>query len=146
MKRAVFAVALAGVGCSGSLPWVRGDLANHPAALVGRWIDVAKSSAGDSSIWILEPNGDDHGMHIVHVGGTGAAPRVSRERYGYWYVRNGAEGENLCVTRRPGRDAPSCTPFVLVIDSGMTPPRKQLRLAWYVGSHHSGERVLVEWR
>jgi hypothetical protein len=135
------------VGCSGSLPWLRGDLANHPTALVGNWVDVEKSTPRDSSIWMLAPNGDDRGLHIARDGVNDPSPHVRRDHYGYWYVRRNDAGEQeLCVTRRPSRDAPSCTVFVMSTDSTTSPPRRMLRLAAYTGAHHTGERVLIEWR
>ena len=132
--------------CSGSLPWLRGDLANHPAALVGQWVDVEKSTPADSSFWVLEPNGDDDGIRILS-GALGSIPRQSRSRYGYWYVRaTESSGNELCVSRRPSRDAPTCTRFVASFDSTETPPRRTLRLVSYSGAHHVGERLLVERR
>lgn len=132
--------------CSGSLPWVRGDLANHPAAVVGQWVDVEKSTPADSSFWVLEPNGDDDGVHIVRAAAD-ETPRQSRSHYGYWYVRARDSGAmELCVSRRPSRDAPSCTAFVAGIDSAEIPPRRTLRLVSYAGAHHVGQRLLVERR
>ena len=136
------------VACSGTLPWLRGDLANHPAALIGEWVDADKSSPQDSSFWILQPNGDDEGLRITRLpAGAGGAVHWSRQRYGYWFVRTPSNQQaELCVTRRPGRDAPSCTPFTLGVDGAVRPPRRFARLAAYAGSHHTGARLLVERR
>ena len=118
---------------------------NHPALLVGHWVDVQKSTPTDSSIWILMPNGDDQGMRILRDSSGTGSPRIRHAHYGYWYVRRTSTGEpELCVTRRPGRDAPSCTPFVALVDSSISPPRRMIRLAAYSGSHHTSQRVLVE--
>jgi hypothetical protein len=142
----VSAVAAVLVACSGTrpLPWLRGDLVNHPATLVGEWVDVQKSSLRDTSIWVLAPNGDDGGMRITRDSTGDGKVHVARHHYGYWYVRAAGTGAELCVTRRPGRDAPSCSAFEVVIDSGVVPPRRRIRIAAYAGAHHSGERILVQ--
>lgn len=143
---ATMPIAAAATACSGSLPWLRGDLANHPPAVIGQWVDVLKSSPADSSFWVLRPDGEDDGVRIIRDA-PGAMPRQSRSHYGYWYVRAlGSGGHELCVSRRPSRDAPSCTPFVAGVDSIETPPRRTLRLASYTGAHHTGERLLIERR
>jgi hypothetical protein len=136
----------AAVGCSGSLPWLRGDIVNHPAALVGEWVDVEKSSPTDSSVWLLEENGYDGGLRITYGLEHPGMRDISRRQYGYWYVRHTNAGDELCVTRRPSRDAPSCTTFEASIDSSVAPPRRMIRLAAYAGQHHTGARVLVERR
>jgi len=143
-KRSLVAL-FAAASCSGTLPWLRGDLANHPALLVGHWVDVQKSTPNDSSIWILRPNGDDQGMRILRDPAGAGSPRVSHSHYGYWYVRRTSAGEQeLCVTRRPSRDAPSCTPFVALVDSSSATPRRTIRLLAYAGEHHTTVRLLVE--
>lgn len=145
MSRAALIALLFATSCSGTLPWLRGDIANHPAFLIGHWVDVEKSTPTDSSFWILQPNGDDQGMHIRRDAPGSGSPRISHAHFGYWYVRSAATGEQqLCITRRPGRDAPTCTPFVATVDSSVTPPRRTIRLAAYAGAHHTSERVLVQ--
>ena len=137
---------LAARGCSGPLPWLRGDIVNHPASLVGEWVDVEKSSPTDSSIWLLDENGYDGGMRVTYDPEHGGAPQISRSQYGYWYVRRRGADEELCVTRRPSRDAPSCTAFETTADSSVAPPRRVVRLAAYAGAHHTSARLLVERR
>jgi hypothetical protein len=139
-------VPLAAADCSGSLPWLHGEIVNHPPALVGEWVDVQKSSPTDSSVWLLEPNGYDGGLRITYAPDQVGRPRISRRQYGYWYVRRGSAGDELCVTRRPSRDAPSCTAFETAVDSSVIPPRRVVRLCAYTGAHHTGQRVLVERR
>lgn len=136
-------VLVALTACGGGLPWLRGDLVNHPAALVGEWIDVAKSAPADSSIWVLSANGNDEVLSITRDSLADARARVSRRHYGYWYVRGSGGTQEFCVNRRPGRDAPSCTRFTIGVDSSAAPPRSALRLAAYSGAHHTSERVLV---
>lgn len=146
MSRLGVALVLGSAACSGSLPWIRGDLANHPAAVVGEWVDVQKTTAMDSSIWVLESNGYDGGMRIRRDS-FDENPHVERQRYGYWYVHEETgRAPELCVNRRPGREAPSCTPFSTSIDSTVAPARRAIRLTAYAGAHHVGERVLVERR
>ena len=147
VRQSIPALIVAAVtACSGSLPWLRGDLANHPPAVVGQWVDVQKSTPADSSFWVLRADGEDDGIRVIRDG-PGATPRQSRSHYGYLYVRAlDSGGLELCVSKRPSRDAPSCTPFVAGIDSVETPPRRTLRLASYAGAHHTGERLLIERR
>jgi len=140
------ALVVFAAGCS-SLPWWKRDFGNHPAALVGDWVDVEKSSARDSSFWVLQPNGDDDGLRITRTGSDHEPPHVARQHYGYWYVHTTASGaETLCVTRRPGRDPASCTPVETTLDSSVAPPRRVVRLAAYVGAHHTAPRLFVERR
>jgi len=139
-------LVVAATDCSGTLPWLRGDLVNHPLAVVGQWVDVEKSTPADSSFWVLEPNGEDDGVRIFRDT-PDATPRQSRSHYGYWYVRAmHSGGDELCVSKRPSRDAPSCTAVVARVDSTQHPPRRTLRLASYAGAHHVGQRLLVERR
>ena len=145
MRCVILFPLIASLGCSGALPWLHGDLANHPADLVGRWVDVQKTSSRDTSVWVLEPNGYDGGLRLTRD--ARGEPRLERQRYGYWYVRGRSDGtQEFCVNRRPGRDAPSCTAFTTLVDSSFAPPRRAIRLAAYAGSHHTSERILVEFR
>ena len=146
MRRVALCV-LASTACSGTLPWFRGDLANHPPALVGEWVDVQKTTISDSSIWVLKPNGYDGGVRITRSSPSGR-PHIEQYKYGYWYVRRdaGRDIQELCVSRRPGREAPSCTIFRTMIDSTAMPPRRAIRLAAYAGAHHTGDRLLIERR
>jgi hypothetical protein len=140
------ALTMLATACS-SLPWWKRDFGNHPAALVGDWVDVEKSSPRDSSFWVLREDGDDDGLRITRTGSGNEAPHVARQHFGYWYVHTASGGaETLCVTRRPGRDPAACTPVETTVDSTVAPPRRVVRLAAYAGAHHTGSRVLVERR
>lgn len=144
--RFVVLMAASGLfGCSGPLPWLHGELTNHPPALVGQWVDVAKSSPGDTSLWVLEPDGYDGGVRLVRDS-LGTTLHTATRKYGYWYVRAAGAAQEFCVNQRPGRDAPSCTPFEIVTDSSVVPPRRILHLAAYRGQHHTAGRVLVDRR
>lgn len=144
MNRLGMAVVLGAVSCSATVPWSRSALANHPSAVVGEWVDVQKTSPGDSSIWVLEADGYDGGMRIRRDADN-ERPRIERQRYGYWYVREDSRhAPELCINRRPAREAPSCTKFTTSIDSTAAPARRVIRLTAYAGAHHTGERMLVE--
>ncbi|HKW48817.1 MAG TPA: hypothetical protein VJN70_15310 [Gemmatimonadaceae bacterium] len=146
MKPFRVALVLASISCSGSLPWSHGDLANHPAAVIGEWVDVQKTTPRDSSIWVLESNGYDGGMRIRRAPND-ENPHIERQRYGYWYVHEETgHAPELCVNRRPGREASACTTFSTSIDSTVVPARRAIRLTAYTGAHHTGERLLVERR
>jgi len=145
VKRVGLALAFAmmePLACSSSLPWLRSVFTNHPAALIGEWVDVAKSNPRDTSLWVLEPNGYDGGVRITREAGDAEAHTATR-KYGYWYVRGDGDTQEFCVTQRPSRDAPSCTRFRIGVDSSSVPPRRLIRLSAYAGEHHTSERVLV---
>ena len=98
----VFALACAsGTGLMG------GSVRTHPAALVGEWVDVARTSTRDSSVWLLASNGDD-GLLRITIDSTGAASRRTTH-YGYWYAIADGNSYRLCITRRPGREAGLCS-------------------------------------
>ena len=147
MKRAYVSALIALGGCSGRLPWLHGEWVNHPTALIGQWVDVQKTTATDSSIWVLEPNGDDGGLRVRREANDSGSPHIERRRFGYWYVRGGSgHDQALCVNRHPGRDPSSCTTFESFVDSSFQPPRRAIRLTAYIGEHHTSERLLVERR
>ncbi|MFI5207845.1 MAG: hypothetical protein ACHQX4_07485 [Gemmatimonadales bacterium] len=123
----------------------------HPDLLGGQWVDTAHTTASDTSIWILKPNGDDLALRVagtsVGDGGARVAPRP--ELYGRWYLSGDfadTAGRALCFNQRPGRSAPSCVHFRLdtVLVGGQ--PRRRLLLAAYEGSHSAADRVLIERR
>ena len=147
MRGGAVGMLLFASACSGSAPWVRGELANHPATLVGEWVDVQKTTPSDSSLWVLRADGYDGGVRIRREYGGDQKPHVERQRYGYWYVRQqSGQAPELCINRRPSREAPSCTPFEISADSTVIPARRTIRLTAYAGAHHTGARLLVERR
>ena len=146
MRHLRLVFVLAPLACSGTLPWIHGDLANHPAIVVGEWVDVQKTTPRDSSIWVLESNGYDGGLRIRRDSGD-SNPHIDRQRYGYWYVHEETgHSPELCINRRPGREAPSCTAFATSLDSTVVPARRAIRLTAYAGEHHTSARLLVERR
>ena len=120
----------------------------HPAALSGQWVDSLRTSAADTSVWILAPNGDDLSLRLVHDASARAEAVSTRpERYGRWYLKGALDdvaGRALCFTRRPGRDAPSCVAFVLDTITVAGTPRRRLFLRAYESSHGREDRVLLE--
>ena len=122
---------------------------SHPPQLVGKWVDLAKSSATDTALWVLGPAGEDGTQHLVRDTSTSAAsPFVptALKHYGYWF----AQGEvtdsatrTLCFTNRPSRSAPTCLPFALdsVREGGAM--RRRLLVHGYRGEHHTSDRMLV---
>ena len=144
---ATAALAVAAAACMnlGSGPHTPSPLgATSPA---GEWVDVRRSTPTDTSVWVLTPGGSDE-LLTVHLDATGA-PHVIRRLYGRWHDgritgASGAPVTALCFTRRPGRDARSCNPYVLDsvrIDGAMA---RRLSVTGYAGTHTTGDRVLLE--
>lgn len=112
-------------------------------AVSGEWVDLHKTTARDTMVWVLAPNGDDQLLHIA------VGDQSTRRHFGRWSLADAGEGASarlLCFVRRPGRDAPSCIPFVLdTIPAGKGTLRR-LRLRGYVGEQHTSDRELIERR
>ncbi|GJG85780.1 hypothetical protein tb265_09610 [Gemmatimonadetes bacterium T265] len=122
----------------------------RPAA-AGQWVDLAKTASGDTSVWVLAPDGAD-ALLRVRVGPDGRR-REERRYFGRWSLGATADGAPaLCFVRRPGRDAASCAAFVVdTVRAGGAGeagapdvPRRRLVLRGYAGQHHTGGRVLLE--
>ena len=119
-------------------------LGNQPAPLVGVWVDSAKSSPADTSLWVLGGTGSDESRHIVHSP-DGTTSETLRH-YGYWFAR-GSVGDSvnraICFTKRPGRSAPTCLLYSL--DTAATPngPRVRLLVHGYQGQHTTSDRILI---
>ena len=131
---AAWALTAASAGCV-RLP--------HPDALVGQWVDSSKTTAADSSIWILAGDGRDLVLRITQAPGGAQRP----QEFGRWYLSGAladTTGRALCVVRRPGRDAPSCARFRLDTLLADGRPRRRLVLFNYEGSQHRADRVLLE--
>lgn len=134
------ALILATSACA-SLPALGGsDFRNHPAALVGEWIDSVKTTPADTALWVLGPAGEDGTRHRTADG----AGRVVH--YGYWYLHGTIDtvtDRTLCFTNRPGRSAATCRAFDL--DSVVSPSgtRRRLVVHGYQGAHSIRDRVLL---
>lgn len=122
-----------------TLPGVADDSSAHDIG--GEWVDVAKTTPNDSSIWVLDDGGDDQTLRLMR---SGVGWRQSRHRYGRWRVVHGGEGDKLCIVRRPGRDAWSCVHYRLDTLEVAGSPRRHLVLLGYVGEHQTTDRSLVE--
>lgn len=144
------AVSIVGGACSSAMQ-VGGAVRNHPDALVGTWVDVAKSTPNDTALWILRSTGDDLSQHVVRVradASDGAAYAMTgATHYGYWFAQ-GALADSahraICFTRRPGRSAPTCLAFELDSvrnDDGTL--RRRLLVRGYRGEHHVSDRLFM---
>ena len=131
-----------------------GSMRDHPVALVGAWVDSVKSTAADTSLWLLDASGNDGSQHIRRATdgasngpATGAYIATTARHFGYWFFRGALQDTSdraLCFTNRPGRSAPTCVPFDL--DSARTPTgtRRRLVVRSYHGAHSTSDRVLLE--
>ena len=137
--------------CRG-LAFPSGGMRDHPAGLVGRWVDSAKSTSSDTSLWLLDETGNDGSQHIrrgVGARGENAGPFVATtaRHFGYWFFRGTLQDTSdraICFTNRPGRSAPTCRP--IAFDSVVTPAgmRRRLVVRSYQGTHTTSDRVLLE--
>ena len=142
-------VAALGVTLAGCTPQRMPEVAPQPVAEspAGEWIDLHKTTPTDTMVWVLSPSGNDL-LLSMHLDASGA--RTERERrYGRWAAsravdQSGAATPVICFTRRPGRDARSCDPYVLDTTriAGMTVRRLTVR--GYTGEHTTADRVLLE--
>ena len=120
----------------------------RPSQIVGEWIDVAKTSPTDSSIWVLRPNGYDGSLRVrVVADSTGALHAQRKEtHYGSWYF-DGALGDAahqaLCFSKRVGRFGATCISFSMDTIQTAAGPLPRLLLRGYAGEHHTSDRVLV---
>lgn len=153
-------VAVALGGCAGPLF----QYGLRPRELAGTWVDLAHTTATDTTAWVLRSDGYDGTLHITVDTAASAAragqPRVTRQetRFGSWYL-DGAITDTahraICYKRR-AREGSTCVRFRLdtlaaqsaraARDSAASASRtrRQLTLFGYVGRHHTGTRVLVE--
>ena len=118
---------------------------HHPPALVGQWIDLRHTSATDSMVWVLSPNGDDATLEIRIDAGGGRSER--QYHYGRWRL-DGELGDTthqaLCFVHRPGRQGASCIAFRLDTLTAPSGPKGHLVLKNYRGEHHTLDRELVK--
>ena len=122
-------------------------LGPRPSELAGTWVDSAKTTQTDSSLWILAPNGADRVLHITVSPRVNTSPRVESHetRRGSWYMSGAladASKRALCFKRR-ARDGPSCMRFRLdtVIKNGS---RRRLVLLGDRRERQTSEQVFVE--
>jgi hypothetical protein len=118
---------------------------HHPATLVGEWVDLRHTSATDSMVWVLGPNGDDATLEIRIEPGAGRTEH--RHHYGRWRLDGDLTDpvhRALCFTHRPGRQGASCIAFRLDTLTDAAGSRGHLVLQNYRGAHHVLDRELVE--
>lgn len=116
------------------------------AIVSGEWVDLGKTTPGDTMVWVLADGGDDE---LLRVSVAGGSVHTRRSHFGRWSTASGAgagQAPALCFVRRPGRDAPSCVAFTLDTIWSDAHPLRRLTLANYVGEHHTGDRQLIERR
>ena len=143
---AVVALLVASIGMTGAcrpgslLP----GLGPQPLELAGAWVDSAKSSPTDTSMWVLDASGSDGSRRIIRAP-DGLISTVDR-RYGYWFFAGKLDDPNdraICFTKRPGRSAPTCLPFSLDTVMSASGQRRRLIVRGYHGTHSAGDRVLI---
>jgi hypothetical protein len=122
----------------------------RPPQIAGEWVDVAKSTPADTSLWVLRGDGYDGIANLLVTFDASGVPKRSRtqEHYGTWYFE-GTLGDtarqSLCFSRRLGRSPTSCIQFLLdTIDGGPGSGRRpRLLLRGYNGEHTTGDRWLI---
>ena len=119
----------------------------HPTPLAGEWLDAKKTTAADTSVWLLAPDGGDYTLHVLVQPGDGPSSTVTRRtRHGLWFLRGplaDTAARALCFNSRPGRNPTYCTAFALDTLPGGT---RRLVLRGYHGTHEVATRTLVERR
>lgn len=123
---------------------------NHPSELVGAWVDVAKSTPSDTSLWLMRATGEDGSQHIRATPSPDSSSRVfvatTPTLYGYWYLRGtmtDTSNRQLCYLNHSGRSTGHCIAFVLDTIATTQGPRRRLHLHDYRGLHSTSDRVLV---
>ena len=120
----------------------------RPPDISREWVDVEKSTADDTTLWVLRPDGYDGVAHLQRSSDASGVARQSRQevRYGSWYL-DGTLGDSahqaICFSRRIGRFGASCTAFVLDTIVTVSGPTPRLVLKAYRGMHHTRDRVLL---
>lgn len=143
----VFLMCL-GIGACSSARGGLFSLGPRPAELAGMWIDSAKTTALDSSVWILAPDGADRRLHITVSRAADGLPRVDRDdkRYGLWYLAGplaDTAKRALCYQRR-ARDGGSCVRFRIDTITGGGATRRRLVILGFRGEREATPQVFLE--
>lgn len=152
--RVVVIVALV-LGASACMRLATGS---RPSPLAGQWIDVTRTTPGDTLLWSLSAEGrallDVDASSVSRMGGrqavdvlVGPAPRA-KAYHGVWYVRTDgprASVLELCFMR-PGREAEACSRYSLDTLTAGSEPVVQLRLTAPSGDRTRTTRTLVRRR
>lgn len=91
------------------------SLGPRPRALAGVWIDSVRTSATDSSLWVLEAKGNERSVRISAASAMAGQRRTERSPERSWYLLGDLTDttrRSLCVKRRP-RDGATCSHFRL---------------------------------
>jgi len=147
VRAAALGMSLVGAtGCASSHLFGRGYA--RPPQLVGEWIDVAKTSRADTSIWVLRADGYDGNAHIQITTDAAGTPTVAwtQARYGTWHfegILGDTTRQAICFSPRPGRFGTTCVPFSMdsIVEGSTIVPR--IRLRNYPGQHHTSDRLMV---
>ena len=143
---AVVALLVASIGMTGAcrpgslLP----GLGPQPLELAGAWVDSAKSSPMDTSLWVLGVSGNDGSRRIIRA--PDGVISTTDHHYGYWFFKGKLDDPNdraICFTKRPGRSAPTCLPFSLDTVMSASGQRRRLIVRGYQGAHSTMDRVLI---
>ena len=141
------ALSLVTAGCAAHMPL--GSHFDRPSQLVGEWIDLRHTTAGDTALWVLRENGYDGSARIVatvRTNGATTAERIER-RYGSWYFTGPFSDPSrraLCFVKRLGRDGPTCLAFIMDTTTLDGSERRRLTIRGYQGEHYTGDRTLIE--
>lgn len=134
-----------------STAFLGAGMREHPVALVGEWVDSVKSTAADTSLWLLDASGNDGSQHLRRIAGpaspSGPFTATPARHFGYWFFQGALEDSShraICFTNRPGRSAPTCLPFDLGSVSTPGGLRRRLVVRSYHGAHTTSDRVLLE--
>lgn len=144
-------ILCATAACHG-LSFPAGSMRDHPAALIGQWVDSAKSTSTDTSLWLLDGSGNDGSQHVRRQldergASTGPFSSTPARHFGYWFLRGTLRDSSdraLCFTNRPGRSAPTCRLFDFDSVSTTAGMRRRIVVRSYQGTHTTSDRVLLE--
>ena len=137
--------ALCAVACASPIRLV--PQLQRPPVLVGEWIDLRHTSAGDTALWVLGASGYDGAARLVADGVGGERVTRTEHRYGSWYFSGtlaDTSGRAICFARRIGRDGATCVSFSLDTISAAGSSRRRLIVHGYQGEHSTSDRLLLE--
>ena len=131
---------------------------SRPSPLAGQWMEVTRTTLGDTLLWSLSAEGSalldldassGPRMGAPQAGAVlvGPVPRA-KAYHGVWYVRADgprATAPELCFMR-PGREAETCSRYALDTISVASEPVVQLRLTAPSGDPTRTARTLVRRR
>lgn len=141
-------LALAMVAPAGCARLQLGSIGAHPDALVGLWVDSAKTIPADTSIWLLTARGEDISLRIRKPPVV-PKPRIEERPYGAWGLQGRLTDKAkraICFTNRPGRSGWTCLPFDLDSIASSSGYTRRLEVYGYKGRHTTSARVFIEYQ